>query len=1504
MTKCAQSPHDFFRDVFTPSVAVLTSEDVEIVCQKNELSFVDMIRPFCHLSNEVHIRDPVNPNVVIPIRNFKLKVQNLNVPSPPSQLVSKVLSEVVAKSVTSVDLKTTHSLETLQNGMIVVSTRNPDPMGAFVSLSAQQTAIQQSTSGHNPYVKWFSPSTFKYYVLVHDVSEGHEFKADAVFQSMKSVYGSHTCFLLQINSKPKVLPNAPEPENVSDPWSRFLYPFDDETLDIGDDNGDDDSQPDQHSRQSNKGPQTQAEADKEEARILENFEKAEKLAEESNFSPSLRFQDPLTSMHYNENLENDEINDLGPLKPGPPDLVKDIPQYKRRLSQVKLNEYKKSIKQFSFEMLPAATRTKDSKKRGTLLTLMDIERVKTLVYEFCVRGLLLHIEKLMRNLSEQILSRKGLHRSIFNVTKKWFGGSKSTVAVSSQGSSAGIGISYPVDSAELQQRKLGDLAFLVQHYELAFNSYHAAKREFNNDHAWLYFAGALEMAAISAFMQGPQRTYPVHYFEACISTYLNTCRLPEYATRACLMSTEVFKYRNMFADAAFEFIKLTNEDCDLRSALLLEQASHCYLHNSPPMTRKYAFNMILAGHRFSKSVQRKHTLRCYTNALNIYKDKGWHFAEDHMNFIIGRQCFNLGQLDDSKTALRNLLIYESCQPAPHQASHLREYLAVFKQSMEKKKNSHESKKSETLPVLPLPKIDGQATRVILSAESAGSDISCDTPTLENPAVDQNRTRTVVAGHYSFRRNYNKNYIQRWSNAEKQAIEKITGSSRYPWRPAIPFLSNATDNSYRPACIVGEICSLEIVFVNPLRIPLNLLGLHLLWEFTPDEPVRKEESKISNQLADYPEYISTDVIENFIVKAQERKSVPLNLKFHKTGSLKVTGVKYVLSSISVINAVDDEGKIDLNGVQDSTLLTFGVKGQQMLEVKGPRLNSTKKEKTSVTYGNDYRLNPRILPSVPKLQAWMVNFPVTLLCGEVRLTQFVFKNSGKTPLKNLYISCNKPESFSVDMQLMSEDLKSKDNIYKTVDGNSMKHSAAEILSPGTAEQVIKVPLEDEVLLPNAEIIVPVWIHGTSTPGVHELDFLFYYEPVNPVPGVPYRVTQQTIRLQTLATLNLSAAVKKSSASFFKGVQEETSIDGPSDQTFIGLHVENRAQGSAFPRCVEFTVLQVSCFSKRVKFMNVGKGSTTYQKLRPGEALLMYLKAYEDSKRDSDDFDQNSPVVSHIPFTNRMIDGAKSPAIDFFNRAPSAANILDAQLPAAARIGIAIFWQTSYIDDACVRHTIYGQTHTGVYNAVESPNTFDPRLALHSTFQSADYDIVDSKRGLDQRNLSAVNVTNQIKVTLQHDSSVMHNFDAESICRVPVCVTIYNTHEKEVMVFVTPRNTNEGSNKASDGDVQSNNSWRHSAIIEPQFNRRYPSHFTTISAWVGKTAQRLKLQPFAKQSCIFDAVTTSPGVYDLNAFQVIIIDNKHDIVVKKTDDESVVHITDSSNSLSDSFSLSDNQ
>lgn len=57
------------------------------------------------------------------------------------------------------------------------------------------------------------------------------FRAEVVYQNMKSVYGSHTCFLLKINSRQKKFPNAEaEKMNFSDPWSPHIYPFSDDTF--------------------------------------------------------------------------------------------------------------------------------------------------------------------------------------------------------------------------------------------------------------------------------------------------------------------------------------------------------------------------------------------------------------------------------------------------------------------------------------------------------------------------------------------------------------------------------------------------------------------------------------------------------------------------------------------------------------------------------------------------------------------------------------------------------------------------------------------------------------------------------------------------------------------------------------------------------------------------------------------------------------------------------------------------------------------------------------------------------------------------------------------------------------------------------------------------------------------------------------------------------------------------------------------------------------------------
>ena len=52
--------------------------------------------------------------------------------------------------------------------------------------------------------------------------------------------------------------------------------------------------------------------------------------------------------------------------------------------------------------------------------------------------------------------------------------------------------------------------------------------------------------------------------------------------------------------------------------------------------------------------------------------------QDHINFTLGRQSFNVKQLDNATAAFKHLLTRGSKQSAPQQAAFLREYLFVYK----------------------------------------------------------------------------------------------------------------------------------------------------------------------------------------------------------------------------------------------------------------------------------------------------------------------------------------------------------------------------------------------------------------------------------------------------------------------------------------------------------------------------------------------------------------------------------------------------------------------------------------------------------------------------------------------------------------------------------------------------------------------------------------------------------------------------------------------------------
>ena len=106
--------------------------------------------------------------------------------------------------------------------------------------------------------------------------------------------------------------------------------------------------------------------------------------------------------------------------------------------------------------------------------------------------------------------------------------------------------------------------------------------------------------------------------EEAIATYVHWCRMPALATRATLLSTSWLRAKGQHGEAARQLLRMSGEDSDLRSALLLEQAAYCFLAGTPmQLPRKYAFHAVLAGHRYGKAGQRRHSLRLYKQALQV-----------------------------------------------------------------------------------------------------------------------------------------------------------------------------------------------------------------------------------------------------------------------------------------------------------------------------------------------------------------------------------------------------------------------------------------------------------------------------------------------------------------------------------------------------------------------------------------------------------------------------------------------------------------------------------------------------------------------------------------------------------------------------------------------------------------------------------------------------------------------------------------------------------------------
>ncbi|CAH2285036.1 trafficking particle complex subunit 8 isoform X1 [Pelobates cultripes] len=1417
MAQCLLSVSEFLQGAFIPQVAALCSEEADKLSRKNQLTFCELVRPFCRLSTEVHMRDPNNqPHV---IKNLKIAVNNIVTQVPQQGAIRKILNDVVSASqpaeglvpnvITAGDYDlnisaTTAWFESYRESffqcmpasdheflnhylacMLVVSSHEPEPVEEFLKLSQEQHRIQHSNDYSYP--KWFTPNTLKYYVLLHDVSVGDEQRADSIYEEMKQRYGSQGCYLLKINSRTS---NKIPEEQIPDPWSQYIQKT---------------SIQNQESYEDGSYPIV-SNQNLEHVISVDGLEHSMKESLSNNFKTHPLQLDQLSDSSCIDGIDNNKSTGL-------------------------VNETKKS---------GAGT------PHGTCLTLTDHDRIRQFIQEFTIRGLLPHIEKTIRQLNDQVISRKGLSRSLFSATRKWFGGNKVPEKSINELKNTS-GLLYPAEAPELQIRKLADLCFLVQHYDLAYSCYHTAKKDFLGDQAMLYAAGALEMAAVSAFLQsGATRPYPSHYMDTAIQTYRDICKNMILAERCVLLSAEILKSQSKYSDAAALLIRQTNEDSDLRSALLLEQAAHCFINMKNPMVRKFAFHMILAGHRFSKAGQKKHALRCYCQAMQVYKGKGWSLAEDHINFTIGRQSYTLRQLENAVSALRHILINDSKQPASQQGAFLREYLYVYK-------NVCQQSPESPLPQLPLPYINSRATRVFFGHD-------------RRPAEGEKQAAT----HVSLDQEYDGESSQQWKELEEHVVAVVNkGVLPQNFQTTQYCLSSNSDNSKFPLAVVQEPITVEVSFKNPLKVPILLTDLSLLWKFHPNDFSGKSNGEVKEPISNEKDLIQkgkcsndvigTEDISEFLINSEETKIARLKLFPFQSGELHILGIVYNLSTTQFTGAMD--GVAGVGSVPSGKFISNGVsvRGRQDLEIQGPRLNGTKEEKTSIKYGPDRRLDPIIAPQMPLLEVYFINFPTGLLCGEIRKAHVEFVNVSKCPLTGLRVVSKRPEFFTFGSSTavltpLSPAASMNCSAYKTVitDSTSVRSVLTSSAAPmafgiggGNQPVVVDIPLVDSVLAPGASIQLPLWLRGPDEEGVHEINFLFYYESTEKQSRMRHRVLRHTAVICTSKSLNVRASVSRSNA-----LEEEGSKGG---NMLVFVDVENMNTSEAGVK--EFHIVQVSSSSQNWKLQkSVNPTENKDTKLTSRERVKMCFKAVRCKSSADAVLSSEKYIFGDIVLGDDQIISSTTPCADFFfrsslssqpkrglssNTAGAGKTMLDEAVRLIQKcnevnLNIIVLWKAYVVEDN-KQLILEGQHHVTLNivgaETLSSPHKQEQPEMVLLKFSKPENATVTTKPSAEQ-------LSNLIKTSLQYPESFNHPFHQKSLCLVPVTLVLSNSSQAEVDVIVDLRHK----------------------TTSPEALEVHGS-FT----WLGQTQYKLQLKSHEVFSLKLNACFVHTGIYNLGTPRV---------------------------------------
>ncbi|KAM9796053.1 trafficking protein particle complex subunit 8-like isoform 5-T5 [Syngnathus typhle] len=863
---------------------------------------------------------------------------------------------------------------------------------------------------------------------------------------------------------------------------------------------------------------------------------------------------------------------------------------------------------------------------------------------------------------------------------------------------------------------------------------------------------------------------------------------------------------------------MTSEDSDLRSALMLEQAAHCFINMRTRMLRKFAFHMILAGHRFSKAGQKRHALRCYCQAMQVYKGRSWSLAEDHINFTVGRQSFTLGRPEKAAQAFKQILTNDSRQTAAQQGAFLREYLYVYKTVI--------SRSGVRLPQLPLPCIHGAATRVYFGHERRLAE-----------------GEKQAATHVSLDQEYDAEQAAMWCKLEEQLVAAANrGVVPANFQPSQCYLNSQTDNLRHPLvvvegttgylhfaladmrppgkylplvdplpawCFAEPVVVVEVVFRNPLKVPLALSRLSLVWRFTRDthaaaatedagEELVSNQDTLEQESRQTDDVLTTETILDFHLAPEETKMARLRLLPHRTGCLSITGVVYDLAAASPAETPDDDDGL----LKAETII---VSGKQDLKIRGPRLNHTKEDKMFVRYGPDRRLEPIVTPPMPLMEVFFLQFPTALLCGEIRKAYVEFCNVSGVSLCGLRVASTHPEFFtfgnpSAGTPLTPLSPASAENFsaYKTLAAAPGSGAACETLVSaddfGPTSDVVDVPVGG-TLEPGHSVQLPLWLRGPDQEGVHEINFLFYYESPDKRSKISHRVVRHSVFICASRSLSVQASAHASAIPPQRGQDQ----DGGS--TLVFVDVENINTSDAAVR--EFHIVQVSSGSQHwslSKCINPAKDKDC--KVSSKERAKLCFRAAPCKARRASLDRAEMFTFADVNLSDERIVSSATPCGDFFfccrrtskacradacssgSRTPSGGRSLGEDLVRVVNecdrldLNIIVIWKAYVVEDS-KQLILEGQLHVALQAVGEEATSLAPKQDTQ--------EMVLLKFKSDPPPPAvppSTQLSRLIKSNLRYSETYAHDFAHDSVCVVPVCLVLSNCCRTDVDITVDLR------------------------------------------------------------------------------------------------------------------------